>query len=92
MKDDTLAKLLLAQVQDLKAKLDKSEAKNESLETRLKALEPKPAFVTDYTPQKFDPMEGLRIPRDAVNALVSNVGDDLMRDIVGDHAPNLRRK
>jgi hypothetical protein len=38
------------------------------------------------------PKTCLRIPPDAVNALVANVGDDLMRDIVGDHAPNLRRK
>jgi hypothetical protein len=83
---------LAAQVAELKKSLDGSRANNEALGARVKSLEPKPEFVPSYTPERFDPMEGLRIPRDAVNALVANVGDDLVRDIVGDHSPNLRRK
>ena len=82
---------LAAQVKDLKRQLDGSQAKNEALEARVKSLEPPPPFVPQpHTP--IDWMAGVRIPRDAVNALVANVGDDLMRDIVGDHSPNLRRK
>jgi hypothetical protein len=80
------------QFSELRRLLEEAEAKNKALETRLKALEPEKPWVPTHEHPKFDPMEGLRIPRGAVNALTTNVGDDLMRDIVGDHSPNLRRR
>ena len=73
---------------ELKAKL---VSENAELKARIERLEPPKPYVGRDIP-KFDPMEGLKIPPDAVRALVANVGDDLMRDIVGDHSPNLRRR
>ena len=58
----------------------------------IERLEPEKPFTSNYVYESFNPMDGLCIPRDAVNALVSNVGDDLMCDIVRDHSPNLRRR
>jgi hypothetical protein len=95
MKDPELAAKLDAfdaELKEVNEHIAKRDAENAELKARVTALEPKPEFVSDYVHEKFDPMAFVRLPRDAVNALVANVGDDLMRDIVGDHSPNLRRR
>jgi hypothetical protein len=89
--EEKLAKLL-QEFAELKAKLAGTQAEKAELKGRVERLEPPKPFVSSLTPERFDPMENLRIPADAVNALVSNVGDDLMRSIVGDHSRNLRRR
>jgi hypothetical protein len=77
------------QFSELRRLLEEAQARNADLEARLKKLEPEKTFVSNWTPPE-DPINWVGLPRDAVNALVENVGDDLMRSIVGDHSPNLR--